>query len=176
MEDTNYGIVGHTAPEFEFDDWIDENGDETNPIRLSDFEGKIKVIYCFQSQCPGCHSIGFPNLKKLVEEFKGIDEMQFLAIQTVFEGFEDNTSDKIIETQKRYDLQIPFGHDAGDGKKHTRSTVMWNYRTGGTPWFVFLNKSNRVVSNGFHIDSDKAISYLKEEVIQIANALSIACA
>ena len=158
-----YGIMGQTAPEFEFDEWINENGEKTNPVRLADFEGKFKVIYCFQSWCPGCHSIGFPNLKKMVEEFKGNDQIEFLAVQTVFEGFEANTFDKIIETQNKYDLKIPFGHDAGDGEKYERSTIMHNYRTGGTPWFIFVDKNNRVISNGFHIDVDKAIEFLKEE-------------
>ena len=86
-----------------------------------------------------------------------------MVVQTVFEGFEQNTFDTMLETQKRHDLKIPFGHDAGDGEKYERSSLMWNYRTGGTPWFIFVDKENQVVSNGFHIDVDKAIEYLKEE-------------
>jgi len=165
QQELEYGIAGYPAPEFEFDEWIDGNGKKTKPVRLSDFEGSFKIIYCFQSWCQGCHSIGFPNLKKLVEEFDADNKIQFLAIQTVFEGFEENSSDKIVAEQKRYELAIPFGHDAGDGETYTRSSIMWNYRTGGTPWFIFVDTKNTVISNGFHIDLDNAIRFLRGELI-----------
>ena len=57
-------------------------------IKLADFEGKFKVIYCFQSWCPGCHSAGLPNLKKMVNALQDNDKVAFLAVQTVFEGFD----------------------------------------------------------------------------------------
>ena len=40
-----YGIVGQPAPEFEFDECIDANGEKTDPIRLADYEGKFKIVY-----------------------------------------------------------------------------------------------------------------------------------
>ena len=163
MQNIEYGIAGGPAPEFEFDEWVDANGEKTYPIRLADHDGKLKVIYCFQSWCPGCHKFGFPTLKKLVDEFSSSDQVEFFVVQTVFEGFEENPYEKIVETQKRYDLKIPFGHDPGDGDKHERSWVMEHYRTGGTPWFIFVDKTNRVASNGFHIDFEKAAEYLNEE-------------
>ena len=52
------------AKEFEVKDWIDDNGNKTEPIKLADFKGKLKILYCFQSWCPGCHSKGLPDLKK----------------------------------------------------------------------------------------------------------------
>ena len=52
------------APEFKVNQWIDANGNKTEPIKLLDYKGKFKVIYCFQSWCPGCHSKGLPDLKK----------------------------------------------------------------------------------------------------------------
>ena len=59
------------APEFNIDQWIDKNGIKTKPIKLSDFKGRFKVLLCFQSWCPGCHSKGLPHLKKLVEALDG---------------------------------------------------------------------------------------------------------
>lgn len=164
MQNIEYGIAGRPAPEFGFDEWIDANGEKTDPIRLADYDGKLKVIYCFQSWCPGCHSAGFPTLKRLVGEFGDTDKIEFFVVQTVFEGFEENPYEKIVETQKQYDLKIPFGHDPGDGAQHPRSTIMEQYRTGGTPWFIFVDRNNNVVSNGFHIDADRAIEYLNEEI------------
>lgn len=148
------------APEFHVNYWIDANGNETEVIKLSDFKGKFKVMYCFQSWCPGCHSKGLPDLKKMVDALEGKENVVFLAVQTVFEGHHENTIEKIKETQKQYDLKIPFGHDAGDDGKST-SNIMKNYQTGGTPWFLFIDKKDNVVFSDFHLNPDAAIDLLK---------------
>ena len=87
------------APEFEVKQWIDANGKEIKPLKLSDFKAKFKVVYCFQSWCPGCHSKGLPDLKKMVEALQDNDSLIFLAIQTVFEEHHANTYKKMVETQ-----------------------------------------------------------------------------
>ena len=148
------------AKEFDVKQWIDANGNKTEPIKLSDFDGKFKVVYCFQSWCPGCHSKGLPDLKQMVDALKGKEDVVFLAVQTVFEGHQANTYDKIIEIQKKYGLEIPFGHDAGDDGK-SRSNIMSNYNTGGTPWFLFIDKNNNVVFSDFHLNPDAAVEFLK---------------
>jgi hypothetical protein len=148
------------APEFNVENWIDANGNKTKPIKLSDFRGKFKVIYCFQSWCPGCHSKGLPDLKTMIDAIDGNDIVMFLAIQTVFEGHENNTYDKMVATQKRYKLKIPFGHDAGNHGK-SRSNIMANYQTGGTPWFLFIDKHDNVVFSDFHLNQKAAIEFLK---------------
>lgn len=148
------------APEFGIENWIDANGNKTEPIKLTDFEGKFKVVYCFQSWCPGCHSKGLPDLKKMVEALQDNKNVVFLAIQTVFEGHHENTFEKIVETQKQYDLKIPFGHDAGDDGKSI-SNVMKHYQTGGTPWFLFIDKHDNVVFSDFHLNPEAAIEVLK---------------
>lgn len=148
------------APEFDVKEWVDAKGNKTEPIKLSDFAGKFKVMYCFQSWCPGCHSVGLPNLQKMVKALGGNDKVAFLAIQTVFEGHHANTFEKMVETQKKYDLKIPFGHDAGDDGK-SRSNIMTNYKTGGTPWFVLIDQHNNVVFADFHLNVDATIDVLK---------------
>ncbi len=148
------------APEFNVNQWIDANGNKTNPIHLSDFKGKFKVLYCFQSWCPGCHSKGLPDLKKMVDGLEDNKNIVFLAIQTVFEGHDDNTFEKMVETQKQYELKIPFGHDAGDDGK-SRSQIMTNYKTGGTPWFIMIDKHDNVVFSDFHLNPVAAIEFLK---------------
>ena len=148
------------APEFDVNQWIDGEGKETETIKLSDFKAKFKIVYCFQSWCPGCHSKGLPDLKKMVEALKDNDNIAFLAVQTVFEGHDSNTYKKMVETQKQYDLKIPFGHDAGnDGK--SQSNIMKNYQTRGTPWFLFIDKHDNVVFSDFHLNPDAAIEFLK---------------
>lgn len=148
------------APEFDVQHWIDAKGNKTDQIQLSDFKGTFKILYCFQNWCPGCHSKGLPDLKKMVDALKNNKNITFLAIQTVFEGFDSNIYEKMIETQKQYELEIPFGHDAGnDGKSH--SNIMRNYKTGGTPWFIFIDKHDNVVFSDFHLNPDAAITFLK---------------
>jgi len=147
------------APELRVKQWINANGDELKePIKLSDYKEKFKIIYCFQHWCPGCHSVGLPSLKKLVDIFERNDKIVFLAVQTVFEGAHANTYEKIVETQKKYNLNIPFGHDPGNGM----STIMEDYSTGGTPWFIFIDQEDNIVFADFHINTDGAIQYLKE--------------
>ena len=154
--DTNQFIK---APEFNVKNWIDADGNATEEIKLSDYKGKFKVMYCFQHWCPGCHSKGLPNLKQMVTALEGNNNVAFLAIQTVFEGHDANTYDKIIETQKKYELKIPFGHDAGDDGK-SRSNIMTNYKTGGTPWFILIDKNDNVVFADFHLNTDGAVEVI----------------
>ncbi len=155
------GIAGYRAHEFFVDQWIDAKGNKTKSIKLCDFDGKFKVLFCFQSWCSGCHSKGFPALKEMVKALKDNDEVKFLAFQTVFEGHESNTFEKMMEIQKQYNLEIPFGHDPGEERFKNRSQIMRHYRTGGTPWFIFIDKKNNVVFNDFHMDVEAAIEFLK---------------
>jgi len=148
------------APEFNVKQWIDASGNKTEPIKLSDFKGQFKIVYCFQSWCPGCHSKGLPNLKTMVDALKGNEKIVFLAVQTVFESHTENTYEKMVETQKQYELEIPFGHDAGEDGA-SRSRMMTNYQTGGTPWFLFIDKHDNVVFSDFNLNPIAAIEFLK---------------
>lgn len=149
------------APELGVSQWIDADGKPTGPIRLSDYSDKFKVVYCFQSWCPGCHSGGFPALKEMVNALSESDKVVFLAIQTVFEGHNENTYDKLVSTQKQYSLKIPFGHDAGSEDTNHISKVMMSYGTGGTPWFILIDQWDTVVFADFNLDVENAINYLK---------------
>lgn len=156
-----YGIEGQKAPEWNVQRWVDGKGNPIEPIHLSDYKNKFKVVYCFQSWCPGCHSIGLPSLQAMTEALKDNDKVQFLAIQTVFEGESSNTYEKMIEVQKKYQLEIPFGQDNGDNTTQNISNIMYHYRTGGTPWFIFIDQEDRVLFNDYHLNTEKAIAFLK---------------
>ncbi len=166
-EEDGYGIEGDKAPELEVARWIDGNGKEMDAPKLANNIGKYTVLFCYQSWCLGCHSAGLPMLKKMVDGLKGNRKVEFLAVQTVFEGFEANTYDKIRETQLKYDLKIPFGHDIGDASTENHSSVMYHYRTGGTPWFVFIDPQGTVIFNDFRVNTDGAIDFLQEQTIQM---------
>ena len=156
----DYGILGKDAPEFRFSKWIDENGKKTE-VQLADYQGKVVYILAFQSWCPGCHSFGFPSLQYLQEKYKERDDIIFLSIQTVFEGAHTNNHGKLRKTQKKYDLPIPFGHDDGKEADLNYSSFMKDYRSGGTPWVVIIDKSGKVVFNDFNLEVKDAIKTLK---------------
>jgi len=160
-----FGIVGKTAPELRVPLWVDGTGTKMDtPPTVTGKDDQVTVLYCFQSWCPGCHSVGLPSLQKLVSTFEDNDHIQFLAIQTVFEGRGSNTYEKMLETQKKYELPIPFGHDVGDKSTRGRSATMYDYRTGGTPWFIFIDKDGKVIFNDYHLDMEKAIAFLQEQI------------
>ena len=145
-----------TAPELRVEQWIDDVGEPMAPLTLDSLGTGLKVIYCFQHWCPGCHSAGFPTLQQLVSALEP-HGVGFAVVQTVFEGFETNTFERLRETQKQYDLKIPFGHDANEGQL---STVMQDYQTQGTPWFVLINSEREVVFSDFHLDGERLIDHL----------------
>lgn len=151
----SYGIKGEAAPPFEVAKWIDGNGDRTE-IELSDFKGKVVYILNFQSWCPGCHSLGFPMLKYLKKKYERNEDVVFLSIQTVFEGQKINDFSKLRKTQKKYKLDIPFGHDDGSNTGNKYSNVLDNYKTGGTPWHIIIDKTGKVVFNGFELEAQEA--------------------
>ena len=158
---SNYGIAGRPAPELEVDYWIDAAGNATH-FDLAANQGKWVFLKCFQSWCTGCHSHGFPALKKISDAFEGNPRIAVAGIQTTFEGFATNTIDKVRDVQLQYDLRIPMGHDAGDPNGDYRPSTMRNYRTGGTPWMVLIDPKGYVVFNDFSIDSDKFIEVITE--------------
>lgn len=163
----NYGIVGHKAPELELAHWVGADGKTMAAPKLSDYVGKFVVIYCFQAWCPGCHSSGFPALQKMTQAFANNERIVFLAIQTVFEGREANTYEKMTEIQQRYHLAIPFGHDIGNVNTNNVASTMYHYRTGGTPWYILIDQQQDVVFNDFHLNPDGAIAYLKQAITSL---------
>ena len=106
--------------------------------------------------------MGFPTLKKLTEVFKDNDQVVFLAVQTVFEGYRSNTPNKLRSNQLTYDLAIPMAHAPGNPQTREPPTVMRAYRSGGTPWKVIIDPSGKVVYNGFHIAVERATTLIRK--------------
>ncbi len=151
------GIEGRPAPAWDVSHW--ENLSEgKSSLDIADFAGKVVYLFGFQSWCPGCHSHGFPTLRAVRGTFEDQDEVAFVAVQTVFEGFGVNTAEKAKESCDKFGLDIPCGHDPGsDGKG---STIMRRYRSGGTPWTVIIDRNGIVRFNGFSIKPDVAVSLI----------------
>ncbi len=143
------------APELRVAHWIDGAGDLRAPLTLAELGQGYKLLYCFQHWCPGCHSSGFPALRALVDSFEShAVQVGVAVIQTVFEGAETNTPERLRETQQRYGFELPFGHDEGE---NGLPTVMQDYRTGGTPWFILIDPTGRIVHSDFQIDVERVV-------------------
>ncbi len=148
------------APELKVDKWVNLPADQSVPPTLNkDWKGDVVYLYFFQSWCPGCHSSGFPTLKKVHQALKDTEGVHFATIQTVFEGFGTNNAKAAAEIVKRYKLQdIPVAHSGTNGKT---SQVMRDYRTRGTPWTVIIDRDGKIVYQDFHIAPEKAVSLIK---------------
>jgi thiol-disulfide isomerase/thioredoxin len=156
VEARRRGIVGQEAPTWSgIESWHQLPKGKT-ALDVSEFRGKVVYLYFFQSWCPGCHSRGFPTLAATRSAFAARDDVVFLAVQTVFEGFWTNTAEKGLETLKKFALDIPMGHDPGPGGSGSR--LMKRYRSGGTPWTVIIDKSGVVRFDGFRLTPTQARS------------------
>lgn len=164
-----FGSLNGPAHELRVNSWIDADGAPmVTPLHLADLGDGYKIIYCFQHWCPGCHSRGFPTLKYLSDNLKD-KGFSFAAIQTVFEGPEVNTFDKLRVNQEQYSLKIPFGHDLpAEGERHP--SFMEDYVSGGTPWFTVIDPQGNVVYADFRIDPNRFMKALGSDDVEFETA------
>ena len=162
-----YGIQGQLAPELRVPEWL-ENTDGKD-LKLADIEAPLIVLYNFQSWCPGCHSHGFPAIAELRDGLREdglLDRVQFIAVQTVFEGHDVNTAEKARESVARHGLEdIPLGQDSGHPP-----TIMADYLTGGTPWTVLFGPDRKVLHNSFQIDAQQVHSAFGKIIAHLDSA------
>jgi thiol-disulfide isomerase/thioredoxin len=158
------GIVGLPAPPLEKIRWIDGNGDDRDPLTQAELGSGYIILYFFQDWCAGCHAHGFPTFATVAEELrdKGVG---LAAIQTVFEGSDVNTFDRLRKNQERYGLHVPFGHAVADpASAGAVPAIMEAYRSGGTPWFVVIAPDGRVMYDGFGLNAEGLVQALRPRV------------
>lgn len=151
------GINHQQAPELRVPYWIGADGVRIAPLKLSDLGTGMKILFCFQDWCPGCHSRGFPTLRLLVDRLAG-QGVGFAAIQTAFRSpAKKDTGDQMAKNQALYGLKIPFGYDpVAEGAEVP--SVMQDYATAGTPWFIVINPDGEVIYNDFRLDAAKFLA------------------
>ena len=150
MQTSPRGVEGKPSPSLQGIEWIQTIDDEIPIIK----KGKVNYLFFFQSWCPGCHSHGFPTLAKMKKEFSGVN---FIAVQTVFEGFSTNTKERALADVKSFGLDIPVGHDGASGMP---SPLMRRYRAGGTPWTIIIDKKGVVRFNAFRLPYEGGVEIL----------------
>ena len=154
------GIQGEIAPQLGVTHWI-QLPEGKEELELSDFRGKTVVMLFFQHTCPACHKRAFPTFRKLLKKFGDSDGVAFLAIQTPFEDFTDNTEAKLEITAEKFDLDIPIGHLTKTPGFHSLNTA---YKTGGTPWWVIVNPLGVVEYNGFYLNPEVAAENIENMI------------
>ncbi len=168
---TGSGIVGQTAPELDLNNWIGTDGAPLDPVRLADLKGKVVCMLFWQSWCPGCKQVALPALARIYERFSGDERIALLAVQTVFEGFESNTEDKVLETQRHHNLKLPMAHDPGQGTESEPSRLLQSYLASGTPWIVIIDKDGVVRFNGFLMLEKQVLARLESLIKQVPPTL-----
>ena len=151
------GILNQPAPKWEVRQWFNLPEGKL-ALEVADFQNKVIYLYCFQSWCPGCHRHGFPTLQRVIKQFKDDPNVAIVAVQTTFEGFSHNGIRQAKKVARQYKLTIPVGQS---GTPSARSKLMVNYRTGGTPWTVIIDRNGIVRYNDFHIHPQQAIKLIK---------------
>mmetsp|Transcript_18246 Transcript_18246/g.44799 ORF Transcript_18246/g.44799 Transcript_18246/m.44799 type:complete len:225 (-) Transcript_18246:316-990(-) len=150
--------------------------------------GKMAVVFFFQSWCKGCHEFAEQSLKPLVEEFRSEPRVRFVAVQTVFEGFKENTAEKAKNFQIEHKLKFPVGHDGPldtstlpeeirtmlrnqlAHEDELPSSIMVKVGSQGTPWTLILAPNQlkggkmEVLHSGFRFDWKKARDMLKQQL------------
>lgn len=154
------GINHQTAPELRVSAWIGADGAPIAPLKLPDLGAGMKILFCFQDWCPGCHTRGFPTLRILVDRLAD-QGVGFAAIQTAFRSSAKKmTGDQTAKNQALYRLKIPFGYDpVPDGAE--MPTVMEDYHSAGTPWFIVISAEGEVIYNDFRLDAAKFLSAME---------------
>ena len=81
--------IDQLAPDLNIAEWA-----QGEPSNISEQRGKIVVIKVFQVNCPGCFSVGFPEI---IESYKKYSDkpVVFWGLATAFEDFQLNTLDNL---------------------------------------------------------------------------------
>ena len=148
IADGRPGVVGQRAPDWAVETWR-RLPDGKDDLEIADLAGRVIYLFCFQSWCPGCHSVGFPAFRAAIERADGDRRMAFVAVQTVFEGSQQNTLEAALDTVDKFGLDVPLGHTVATAPDAVPA-IMASYRTGGTPWSVIIGPDRLVRLEGFH--------------------------
>ena len=141
-------LVGQNAPEVDPAAWTP--GDRP-PFSLRNSRGKVVVVYAFQSWCPGCQRRGFPVTRALERHFSNRVDVEFLYIQTPFEGHSVNTYQRLVIEKLQWRIERPLAQDRLDRGGTPR--LMRDYRTAGTPWHIVIDKQGTIRFNDFTRDA-----------------------
>lgn len=100
------------APALVTSAWLNSS----KPLDIPDFSGKVLVIEAFQMLCPGCVSVGLPQVQRVARLFPK-EQVAVIGLHTVFEHHEAQGTREALEAfAHEYQLAFPIGIDQQDGR------------------------------------------------------------
>ena len=81
--------IDQLAPDLNVAEWV-----QGKPSNISEQKGKIVIIKVFQVNCPGCFSLGFPEVIECYKRYLG-KPITYWGLATAFENFQLNTLDNL---------------------------------------------------------------------------------
>ena len=81
--------INELAPDLEVAEWV-----QGQPSNISRQKGKIVIVTVFQVNCPGCFSVGFPEILEALQKFSD-EPVIFWGLATAFEDFQLNNLENL---------------------------------------------------------------------------------
>jgi thiol-disulfide isomerase/thioredoxin len=131
--------LGQEAPEFSLSDIYGQ------PLRLSDFEGKVILLDFWATWCPFCRE-SIPILKSLYEEYKN----KGLVIIGIALEYDQG------QTLKRFAKEKKISYPLAVGKERLAT----EYSAYGVPTRILLNRTGKIV--------EKFVGFQDKEVLESA--------
>ena len=83
--------INELAPDLEVAEWV-----QGQPSNISRQKGKIVIVTVFQVNCPGCFSVGFPEILEALQKFSD-EPVIFWGLATAFEDFQLNNLENLMK-------------------------------------------------------------------------------
>jgi len=134
--------------------WLNSDRD----IQLSDYRGRVVVLYTFQMLCPGCVSHGIPQAIKIRKCFQESD-VAVLGLHTVFEHHEVMGKNALEVFLHEYRITFPVGIDKADETSPIPHT-MQAYQLRGTPSLLIFDRDGQLKLSHFGMIDDVIVGSL----------------
>ena len=122
------------APALVTSAWLNSS----KPLDILDFSGRVLVIEAFQMLCPGCVSVGLPQVQRVARLFPK-EQVAVIGLHTVFEHHEAQGTREALEAfAHEYQLAFPIGIDRQDGRLPVTMTA---YNMQGTPTVIVIDRN-----------------------------------
>lgn len=134
MEEKTLGqMMAIPAPPFALKDL------DGNTIRLTDYRGKIVILYFWATWCRPCIA-GFPTMQKSVYKYKDDDMVKFLFIDVLERGDSAKKRAKDLISKNKYTFHVLFDEDS--------CSVTSAYKVSGIPTKFFVDQEGIIRFGG----------------------------
>lgn len=133
---------------------IFENDEVPN---VASYRGKPLLIMFFYMGCPGCKGRAIPFANRIVYEDSGV---QVIGIHTRFEG-RTYSDEELMAAKEEFYIRFPYYRDIPEAKTFNE------YKAGGTPHWLLVNKDGVVIQSIFGSDPNNALLRLDLKIKEL---------